>query len=281
MAQRPAHDARERSGRAEAPAQARRSARDGLPPAGGLRIERWRGRGPGLHGVEGGSARRRVLPDGTTVAVVLATNWSTAPTGRFRGRVVGRELRCAGWWAGPPEPAGSCIGRLTDAPPGRGDAARGGTGRPQVGSVRLGRPPRQWRDLCRLATGCGRPRPDPRSRCAAGFASDDLFEATVDATESAVWGQPCRRPPPPGGGPHRASAAAGPGSPRCLPRADQFSARRCPSASRQPRAHPHGTDRQILAAAILSHRLAPHRRAVRGNGVGGTRTGWSGPVVHR
>lgn len=133
----------------------------------------------------------RVLPDGTTVAVVLLTNFGAPHNLTIRGRVVGEELEPPAWWAEQhPEPAGSCLGVVvTDAPLDSAAAARVAA-RVGLGLARCGSVAHHGSGeiFCCLATGLRVPRGEaapgpawPASRL------DDLFEATVDATESAVW----------------------------------------------------------------------------------------------
>ena len=88
-------------------------------------------------------------------------------------------------------PAGSCIGVVvTDAPvDGAALRAAGPPDRARPGPRRLGRPPRQRRDLPGgRAPACGSTataRPD-RPPAVAGRALDPLFEAVVEAAEEAV-----------------------------------------------------------------------------------------------
>ncbi len=178
---------------AEALAQARRSTGTGGPgsrPAlsGGVGA----GTGTVCMGWKGGiGTSSRILPDGTTVAVVLLTNFGAPRQLTLRGRVVGEELGEPSWWtAAKPEPAGSCIGIVvTDAPLDSAAAtrvaARVGLGLARCGSVAHHG---SGEIFCCLATGLRAARgsapaqtPWPAARL------DDLFEATVDATESAVW----------------------------------------------------------------------------------------------
>jgi len=179
---------------AEALAQARRSARDGLPSGGRSALSGGVGAGTGTvcMGWKGGiGTSSRVLPDGTTVAVVLLTNFGAPHQLALRGRVVAEELDAPAWWAAHhPEPAGSCIGVvLTDAPLDAATAARVaarvGLGLARVGSVAHHG---SGEIFCCLATGLRAPRDQAPDRAAwPGSRLDDLFEATVDATESAVW----------------------------------------------------------------------------------------------
>lgn len=133
----------------------------------------------------------RVLPDGTTVGVVLLTNFGAPHLLRMRGRAVGEAIEPPAWWATHhPEPAGSCVGVVvTDAPldPATASrvAARVGLGLARCGSVAHHG---SGEIFCCLATGLRAPRGGAPERVALlGSRLDDLFEATVDATESAVW----------------------------------------------------------------------------------------------
>ncbi|MBK6761844.1 MAG: P1 family peptidase [Micrococcales bacterium] len=176
---------------AKALAQARLSAMEGLPPGGRPALSGCVGAGTGTvcMGWKGGiGTSSRILPDGTTVAVVLLTNFGAPHQLTLRGRAVGEE---PAWWAAHhPEPAGSCIGVVvTDAPldPAAATrvAARVGLGLARCGSVAHHG---SGEIFCCLATGLRVPRGEVPGRDAwTGSRLDDLFEATVDATESAVW----------------------------------------------------------------------------------------------
>ena len=176
---------------AKALAQARLSAMEGLPPGGRPALSGCVGAGTGTvcMGWKGGiGTSSRILPDGTTVAVVLLTNFGAPHQLTLRGRAVGEE---PAWWAAHhPEPAGSCIGVVvTDAPLGPAAAtrvaARVGLGLARCGSVAHHG---SGEIFCCLATGLRVPRGEVPGRDAwTGSRLDDLFEATVDATESAVW----------------------------------------------------------------------------------------------
>lgn len=179
---------------AQALAQARLSAGEGLPPGGRPALSGCVGAGTGTvcMGWKGGiGTSSRVLPDGTTVAVVLLTNFGAPRQLTLRGRVVGEELDEPAWWAAHHrEPAGSCIGVVvTDAAldPAAANrvAARVGLGLARCGSVAHHG---SGEIFCCLATGLRAPRGSAPERAARpGSRLDDLFEATVDATESAVW----------------------------------------------------------------------------------------------
>jgi D-aminopeptidase len=104
---------------------------------------------------------------------------------------VGEELDPPAWWASHhPEPAGSCLGVVvTDAPLDAAAAsrvaARVGLGLARCGSVAHHG---SGEIFCCLATGLRAPRGQaPKRNAWPGSRLDDLFEATVDATESAVW----------------------------------------------------------------------------------------------
>ena len=179
---------------AEALAQARRTAAEGLPDGGRQVLSGGVGAGTGTvcMGWKGGiGTSSRILADGTTVAVVLLTNFGAPRQLTIRGRVIGEELGEPTWWAeATPEPAGSCIGVVvTDAPLDSAAAtrvaARVGLGLARCGSVAHHG---SGEIFCCLATGLRAPRGSVPERAAwPGSRLDDLFEATVDATESAVW----------------------------------------------------------------------------------------------
>ncbi|MCB9428002.1 MAG: P1 family peptidase [Actinobacteria bacterium] len=179
---------------ANAMAQARLSAGEGVPTGGRAALSGCVGAGTGTvcMGWKGGiGTSSRVLPDGTTVAVVLLTNFGAPHQLTIRGRVVGEELDEPDWWAAHhPEPAGSCIGVVvTDAPLDSATAtrvaARVGLGLARCGSVAHHG---SGEIFCCLATGLRAPRGGTSDRAAwPSGRLDDLFEATVDATESAVW----------------------------------------------------------------------------------------------
>ena len=179
---------------ANAMAQARLSAGEGVPTGGRAALSGCVGAGTGTvcMGWKGGiGTSSRVLPDGTTVAVVLLTNFGAPHQLTIRGRVVGEELDEPDWWADHhPEPAGSCIGVVvTDAPLDSATAtrvaARVGLGLARCGSVAHHG---SGEIFCCLATGLRAPRGGTSDRAAwPSGRLDDLFEATVDATESAVW----------------------------------------------------------------------------------------------
>lgn len=179
---------------AHAMAMARRCAEEGLPLDGRAGLSGCVGAGTGTvcMGWKGGiGTSSRVLPDGTTVAVVLLTNFGAPHQLTIQGRVVGTALDEPDWWASQHrEPAGSCIGVVvTDAPLDSASAsrvaARVGLGLARCGSVAHHG---SGEIFCCLATGLRAPRglaPDRAPWPAARL--DDLFEATVYATESAVW----------------------------------------------------------------------------------------------
>ena len=203
---------------AQALAQARRSAEAGLPPGGRAALSGCVGAGTGTvcMGWKGGiGTSSRVLPDGTTVAVVLLTNFGAPHQLTIRGRVVGEELDEPAWWAAHhPEPAGSCIGVVvTDAPLDPAAASpRRGPGRPRTGQVRFGRTPRQRRDL--LLPGhrsAGASRCGTRSRRLARIPPGRSVRGHGRRDRVRRVGQP------PGGdhdhraaGSHRAGPASGP-----------------------------------------------------------------------
>lgn len=176
----------------EALTQARRSAAEGIHDRSAVSGCVGAGTGMVCMGWKGGiGTSSRVLPDGTTVGVVLLTNFGAPHQLRMRGRAVGEELPEPAWWATHhPEPAGSCVGVVvTDAPldPAAASrvAARVGLGLARCGSVAHHG---SGEIFCCLATGLRTPRGEAPDRGAwPGSRLDDVFEATVDATESAVW----------------------------------------------------------------------------------------------
>jgi D-aminopeptidase len=133
----------------------------------------------------------RVLADGTAVGVVLVTNFGAPQRLTLGGRVVGPDLGIPTWWAEHhPEPAGSCLGVVVtdaalDPATAARVAARVGLGLARTGSVAHHG---SGEIFCCLATGLRAARgAAPPGAAWSGSRLDDLFEATVDATESAVW----------------------------------------------------------------------------------------------
>ncbi|MEI2619652.1 MAG: P1 family peptidase [Candidatus Nanopelagicales bacterium] len=179
---------------AAAMAQARLSSVGPLAPEGRAALSGCVGAGTGTvcMGWKGGiGTSSRILPDGTTIAVVLLTNFGSPHQLTIRGRVVGEELDEPSWWAAHhPDPAGSCIGVVvTDAPLDSATAARVAA-RVGLGLARCGSVAHHGSGeiFCCLATGLRAPRGAAPDRAAWPSSHlDDLFEATVDATESAVW----------------------------------------------------------------------------------------------
>jgi len=179
---------------AEALAQARRSAAEGLPPDGRCALSGSVGAGTGMvcMGWKGGiGTSSRILPDGTTVAVVLVTNFGAPHQLTFRGRAVADHVDAPAWWTQHhPDPAGSCIGVVvTDAPIDAGTAARVAA-RVGLGLARCGSVAHHGSGeiFCCLATGLRAARGEAPARSPwPSSRLDNLFEATVDATESAVW----------------------------------------------------------------------------------------------
>lgn len=154
------------------------------PPEGAV------GAGTGLSclGFKGGiGSSSRLIPDGSTVGVVVLTNFGERGRLTVDGVPVGRLLPEPG--PTPPPPAGSCIVVvLTDGPL---DAAactrlarRAGLGLARTGSTAHHGSGEIF--LC-AATGLRAPRGQVSAeRAIAGSALDVYFEAVVDATESAV-----------------------------------------------------------------------------------------------
>ncbi|TIC86602.1 P1 family peptidase [Nocardioides sp. GY 10127] len=159
------------------------------PPTGAV------GAGTGMSclGFKGGiGTASRVLPDGTTVAVLLLTNFGTREELRVDGVAVGRAWPSAGGpgTTEPDRPAGSCLGLVvTDAPvDGAGCARlarRIGLGLARVGSVAHHG---SGEIFLGFSTGLRLDRdqrPDGPAR--SGRDLDPLFTAVVDATEEAVY----------------------------------------------------------------------------------------------
>ncbi len=199
---------------AEALSQARLSAKGDLPADGRSALSGCVGAGTGTvcMGWKGGiGTSSRVLPDGTTVAVVLLTNFGAPHQLTIRGRVVGAELDEPAWWAEHhPEPAGSCIGVVvTDAPldpatAGR-VAARVGLGLARCGSVAHHG---SGEIFCCLATGLRAPRgADARARRLARVAPGRPLRGHGRCDRVRCVGQP------PGG--NHDHGAAGPYRARC------------------------------------------------------------------
>jgi D-aminopeptidase len=159
---------------AESDVRAALSAASARPPAEGAV-----GAGTGMIccGWKGGigTSSRRVA-DGSTVGVLLLTNWGEAHRFVVDGVPVGRTLRPRD--VAPPRPAGSCIGVVaTDAACGPNDlrrlARRVGLGLARSGSTAHHG---SGEIFCAFSTtrASGRPELDP------------LFAAVVEATEEAV-----------------------------------------------------------------------------------------------
>ena len=130
----------------------------------------------------------RVTEDGHAVGVLVLANFGDGSELRVDGVPVGR----ATWRpaeAARRDPAGSCIAVVaTDAPLSSAQltrvARRAGLG---LGAHRLGRAPRQRRDLRRvLDHGARRARRRRARRRSRTRDLDPLFQATVEATEEAV-----------------------------------------------------------------------------------------------
>ena len=175
---------------AAALAAARASA--GGAERGGLSGAVGAGTGMVCMGWKGGiGTASRVLPDGSVVAVVLLTNFGSPDRLTLAGRQVGLGLPTPPWWlVEHPTPAGSCLGVvLTDAPLDSAAcarvAARVGLGLARTGSVAHHG---SGEIFLALATGlrAGRDESAPGVPW-SGRRLDDVFEATVDAAEAAVW----------------------------------------------------------------------------------------------
>lgn len=147
------------------------------------------GTGMSCLGFKGGiGTSSRVLADGTTVAVLLLTNFGERARLSVGGAVVGPHLPPAP--TSPPVPAGSCIGVVvTDAPIDAAGCARLAR-RVGLGLARTGSVAHHGSGEIFLAVATGRrldrdgtPSGDS---VRAGRALDPLFAAVVDATEEAV-----------------------------------------------------------------------------------------------
>ncbi len=138
----------------------------------------------------------RVVPElGATLGVLVLANFGIAPALRVDGVPVGRTLVPDGF---PPRDAGSCIAVVvTDAPLGGAQlervARRAGRGRARTGSVAYNGSGEIF--LALSTTGrVAREELGQRAASVANTDLDDLFEATVEATEEAVlnalWAAP-------------------------------------------------------------------------------------------
>ena len=172
---------------ATALAAARESVGSLIPPPEGAV-----GSGTGMtcFGFKGGiGTAARIVPDGSTVGVVVMTNFGERQRLTVDGVPVGRLLPEAPVTASPPAPAGSCIVVIvTDAAidsagcsrlarrAGLGLARTGSTAHHGSGEIFLA-----------AATGLRAPRGEaPHGIPVTGSRLDDYFAAVVDATESAV-----------------------------------------------------------------------------------------------
>ena len=175
------------AGRALAAAQGGPVAEGAVGAGAGMVCFDWKG---------GIGTASRVVPEAeATVGVLVLANFGSAPDLRIDGVPVGRLLPGPG--QARSREAGSCIAVVaTDAPLARRAAAAArAPRRAGPGADRLGRPPRQRRDLPRL-------RDDGPAWAAARRATarsptrdlNGLFAAAVDATEEAVlnalWAAP-------------------------------------------------------------------------------------------
>jgi D-aminopeptidase len=160
--------------------------------AGGTEFEEGTvGSGTGMSclGYKGGiGTASRVLPDGTTVGILMMTNFGDRHRLTVGGVPVGRLLPDHGH-RGPHTPAGSCfVVVVTDAPIDPAGcsrlARRAGLGLARVGSVATNG---SGEIFLAAATGLRTPRgtsPDRSPITGAGL--DPYFEAVVDATEEAA-----------------------------------------------------------------------------------------------
>jgi D-aminopeptidase len=172
---------------ARALAEARDSEGSFIPPAEGAV-----GSGTGMSclGFKGGiGTSSRLIPDGSTVGVVVMTNFGERARLTVDGVPIGQLLTAPSTTASPAPPAGSCIVVvLTDGPL---DAAacsrlarRAGLGLARTGSTAAHGSGEIF--LC-AATGLRAPRGQVSSeRPVSGSALNAYFEAVVDATETAV-----------------------------------------------------------------------------------------------
>jgi D-aminopeptidase len=172
---------------ARALAEARASEGSFIPPPEGSV-----GSGTGMSclGFKGGiGTSSRLIPDGSTVGVVVMTNFGERGRLTVDGVPVGRLLPAADSSTPPGPPAGSCIVVvLTDAPLDPAACARLAR-RAGLGLARTGSTAHHGSGeifLC-AATGLRAPRGQVSTdRPVTGSDLDVYFEAVVDATESAV-----------------------------------------------------------------------------------------------
>jgi D-aminopeptidase len=127
----------------------------------------------------------RATGEGHTVGVLVQANFGVRSDLRVDGVPVGRLL---GGHRGRPEPAGSCIAVVaTDAPLGPAQLARvarrAGLGLARTGSVAHHG---SGEIFVAFSTTARAPRGEPRPQTLADRQLDDIFQATVDATEEAV-----------------------------------------------------------------------------------------------
>ena len=127
----------------------------------------------------------RLTGEGHTLGVLVLANFGDSPELRVDGVPVGPAPGAGRRRAVRP---GSCIAVVaTDAPLGSAQLnARRPAGRARPRPHRIGRPPRQRRDLRRLLDHEPRPARRPAAARAPRPRLDPLFQATVEATEEAV-----------------------------------------------------------------------------------------------
>ena len=127
-----------------------------------------------------GTASRRVASSATVGVLVLANFGVGAATCASAACRSGTAARPERGRAAAAEPGGSCIAVVaTDAPLAAAELERARPPRrPRARAHRVGRPPRQRRDLPRASSASG--------RAGRRSSSTTLFAATVDATEEAV-----------------------------------------------------------------------------------------------
>jgi D-aminopeptidase len=136
-----------------------------------------------------GTASRVVPEVGATLGVLVLANFGSAPDLRVDGVAVGETIRPPGWEPGPD--AGSCIGIVATDAPLRGDQLERIARRAGLGLARTGSVAKHGSGDIFLAFSTDRRERAPTSprtplEIVPDKQLDDLFAATVDATEEAV-----------------------------------------------------------------------------------------------
>jgi D-aminopeptidase len=136
-----------------------------------------------------GTASRIVLEVDATLGVLVLANFGKAPDLRLDGVAVGESIRPPGWKSRPE--AGSCIGIVATDAPLRGEQLERLARRAGLGLARTGSVARHGSGEIFIAFSTARlQRTAKASRVQSETVPDtyldDLFAATVDATEEAV-----------------------------------------------------------------------------------------------